>query len=67
MMEELQNENEQFRQLDIEMIEEEEHKEIADQMDYWYVPAYFADEIKLFEGKPSKEAIRTVFLTALSK
>ena len=67
MMKELQSEDERFSQLEIETIEEEEYKEIADQMDYWYVPAYFVDGIKLFEGVPSKDAIRNVFLNAITK
>lgn len=67
MMEELRKEDERFNQIEVEAIDEEEQKNIADKMDYWYVPAYFLDDVKILEGVPSKNKIRDMFLSAISK
>jgi murein tripeptide amidase MpaA len=37
-----------------------EQRELADKYDYWYVPCFFADGVKLHEGASTKEKIRAV-------
>ena len=54
-----------YREIEIQVIEEEQHKDIAAQYDYYYVPCYFIGKQKLFEGVPTPEIIRNVLETAL--
>lgn len=57
--------NPQYREIEIQVIEEEQHQEIAAQYDYYYVPCYFIGKRKLFEGVPTPEHIRAVLEAAL--
>lgn len=57
--------NPDFRKIDIEIIEENQQKDIAEQYAYYYVPCYFLGKRKLFEGIPTMEAIRKVMEQAL--
>ncbi len=63
---ELISENPRYGELEIEKIEESKNPEIADSYDYYYVPTYFVDEMKIHEGVPTKEAIKKVFDVALA-
>ena len=40
----------EHRDIEIEMIEESEHPEIADSYDYYYVPTFYIDGVKVHEG-----------------
>lgn len=40
----------EFGTLDIEMIEESEHPEVADRYDYYYVPTFYIGDEKVHEG-----------------
>lgn len=40
----------ELRDIGIEMIEESEHPEIADSYDYYYVPTFYIDGVKVHEG-----------------
>lgn len=72
-MEELKGENPEYRKLDIEMIEEEEHADIADQWDYWAVPSMFVGKEKVFEAHIGqqypeiREHVKEVFDKALAE
>ncbi|MCB6599160.1 thioredoxin, partial [Erysipelatoclostridium ramosum] len=55
----------ELRDVVIEEIEEQEQKELADSLDYWYVPTYFVDGVKLLEGVPTKEKVENVLRAAL--
>ncbi len=66
MIAQLLEEEPAFRGVEVQKIEENEHPEIADRYDYWYVPCFFLGEEKLFEGVPSREKIRGVFEKALA-
>jgi glutaredoxin len=59
-IEELKNENPTYRNADIEMIEENENKSVAKNYDYYYVPCFFVDEEKVFEGAMEKEDVKKV-------
>ncbi len=41
---------EAYKDIEIEMIEESKHPEIANQYDYYYVPTFYIDEEKVHEG-----------------
>ena len=64
-VEELQEEYPELKALEIEKINEKEQVELANSYDYYYVPTYYVDGVKLHEGIPSKEAIEEVLRAAL--
>ena len=64
-MDELYAINPAYKNLEIEIIDEGKHPEIADKYDYYYVPAYYVDGEKLHEGVASTEKIQRVFDAAL--
>lgn len=66
MMEELSQNNPEYQKLNIEIIDEELHPNIAREYDYYYVPTFFVDKEKLHEGVPTKDAIKKVFDAALN-
>lgn len=65
LMDDLKRENPEFADLKVEIIDEELQPEIAKQYDYYYVPTYYIDKIKIHEGVPSKDIVRKVFEEAL--
>ena len=64
-MDELLAENEKYKALTINKIDETIHPEIADKYDYYYVPTYYVGDDKLHEGAASLEVVRKVFNAAL--
>lgn len=60
-MEELYQENPEYKEIPIEMIEESQEAELADSYDYYYVPCFFDGNQKLHEGVASKDIIRDLF------
>lgn len=65
IMEDLKSENPEFAAIEVRVIDEEREPEIAKNHDYYYVPTYYVDGVKLHEGVPTKDIIRTVFEEAL--
>ena len=57
IMEDLKKENPAYSQI----------PDFAETLDYWYVPTYFVNGIKLHEGVPTQEKIRAVFEAALQR
>ncbi len=57
----LKNENPMYQNIEIELIDEQINSEVANQYDYYYVPALFDDNVKLHEGVASEEKIRKIF------
>lgn len=49
-IEELKATYPELRPIEINMIEETEHPEIADRYDYYYVPTFYIDEVKVHEA-----------------
>jgi len=41
---------EAYKDIEINLIEESENPEIADSFDYYYVPTFYIDGVKLHEG-----------------
>ncbi len=53
-----------FKELEIEMIEESVQKELADQYNYYYVPCFYVDGIKVKEGALSMNDVEEVLMMA---
>lgn len=49
-----------FPNIMIQMIEESEQAELANQYDYYYVPSYFYNEEKLHEGAITEEELLNI-------
>lgn len=64
-MEELKQENPQYQELRVEMIDEQLHPEVTKTFSYYYVPTYYVDGFKIHEGVPTKDIVRAVFEKAL--
>ena len=60
-MDELKNENPEYRDIEVKIIDEKEEADLANSYDYYYVPTYFYGNIKLHEGAATKDKIRQVF------
>ena len=67
-LKELSAEEAAFAAAEIEWIDERADAALADQYDYYYVPAVFDGERKLYEARPSEnyEAIREHLRAALT-
>lgn len=65
MMEELKKEHPKYQSVDIEVIEEQREEEKTRGYDYWYVPTFFVDDVKIHEGVPTKDKVEAVFKAAL--
>lgn len=56
---------EPYKNLEITMIEETEHPEIADRYDYYYVPTFYIDGQKVWEGGIYPNEVEQVLQKAL--
>lgn len=54
-----------YKDIEIEMIEEREFPEIADQYDYYYVPTFYINEEKIHEGGITQNEVEDIFKKAL--
>ena len=66
-MEELFAENPVYQSLEITIIDENAHPDIARNYDYYYVPTYYVGNEKVHEGAASLEKIRRVFNIAIEE
>ncbi|NLB42624.1 MAG: glutaredoxin [Clostridiales bacterium] len=66
-MEELYEENPGYKKLGIEVINETNEPELANQYDYYYVPTYYLEGEKFHEGVPKKKIIEELFKKALNQ
>lgn len=64
-MENLKKENPEYAKIDVKIVDEEKEAEFAKQYDYYYVPTYYVDGVKVHEGVPSMDIVRQVFEKAL--
>jgi thioredoxin 1 len=64
-IDELKKENPQFANLEVNIIDEERNPEISKQFDYYYVPTYYIENNKIYEGGKTKDIIREVFEKAI--
>ena len=51
--------------VEIEMIEESEQPELADTFDYYYVPTFYVDGVKVHEGGIYPEEVEKILRSAL--
>lgn len=63
-MDELKKENPKYSAVDIKIIDEGIHPDIAGKYDYYYVPTYYVAGNKVHEGVASKDIVRNMFETA---
>lgn len=64
-LKELQEENPELAKVQVEMIDEKLTPEKIKGYDYWYVPTFFVDDIKMHEGVASKKIVERVLRSAL--
>lgn len=60
-IEELKRENSEYEKIEIELVDEEIDSDLANQYNYYYVPAIYDGEFKLHEGVATKNGIKTIF------
>jgi len=65
MTEELLRQEPKYRAIELERIDESRETALAEQYDYYYVPAYFVGKQRLFSGAPEREDIERVYREAL--
>lgn len=51
--------------VEIEMIEESERADVADKFDYYYVPTFYVDGVKVHEGGIYPEEVEEILRKAL--
>ena len=66
MMDELKEERPEYKAVEVKIVDENREKALADCLDYWYVPTYFVDGVKVHEGVPTMEKVRKVYEKALN-
>lgn len=54
-----------FAEITLRIIDEEREKALAESHDYYYVPTFYVDDVKVHEGAVNKDAVRCVFEKAL--
>lgn len=63
-IEEIKSENLDYANIEVNVIDEEAEPEKAKEFDYYYVPTYFVDGIKIHEGATSKDKLLDAFEAA---
>ena len=63
--EELCREDARLAEVPVEVVDEAVHPGLADAYPYYYVPSFFLGQEKLFEGVPTKEAVRAALEAAM--
>ena len=64
-IDELKEEHPEYKAIELNIIDEEEQKELADSYDYYYVPTFYLGEKKLHEGGIYKNEVEDLFETVL--
>jgi glutaredoxin len=64
-MTELREENSKYANIVINIIDEEKQPDIAKSFNYYYVPTYYIDDVKVHEGIASKKIIKDIFDKAI--
>jgi glutaredoxin len=62
---ELKKENPEFKNIKLDIIDEEERKELADSYDYYYVPTFYMGKEKLHEGAIYKKEVSALLQRVL--
>lgn len=64
-LEALKAEHPAYKDIEIEVIDEGKHPDIAEKYDYYYVPTFFMGDKKLHEGASTMAKIKAVLDAAL--
>ncbi len=59
-IDELKEENETYRFIEPECIEETQEADYADTFDYYYVPTFYIDKVKVHEGGITKDEVKDI-------
>ncbi len=57
----------EYKKVEIECVEENLHPDIADLYDYYYVPTFYIDDVKIHEGGIQPEEVEGIFQKALAE
>lgn len=60
-MDEIRKESPKFSDVEVKIIDEGIEPDIADKYDYYYVPTYYINGVKVHEGAATKDIVRKVF------
>jgi thioredoxin 1 len=63
-MEEVVAENPAYREIPVRRVEERQERDYAAGFDYYLVPTYYVDGVKVHEGAASKEIVESVYKRA---
>lgn len=64
-MEELKEENPEYSKVEVTIVDELLQADLANQYDYYYVPTYYIEGVKVHEGAASKDIVRNVYEKAI--
>lgn len=67
LQEELLAEHPQWRELPLRVVDEAEEIALANSYDYYYVPTYYVDGVKVHEGHAEKADVEKVFRAAMGE
>ena len=65
-MKELFKDNPEYKEVPLRIVDENLECNFAENFDYYYVPTYYVDGVKVHEGVPTKEIVEDVFKAAYS-
>lgn len=65
ILDELKANNPEYAKIHMEYIDEKKDVKAANAHDYYYVPTFYVDEVKLHEGVPTVEKIERVLKEAI--
>ena len=57
----------EWREVPVRVVDELEEKEYADSFDYYYVPSYYVDGVRVHEGPVTQQDVERVFALALAE
>lgn len=63
-IEELKRENPEYNNIEIKLVEETQEAEYADTFDYYYVPTFYLDGVKIHEGGIRKDEVKKILDSA---
>ena len=66
MMETLRAANSAYQGVTVKVVDETQEPAFAETLDYYYVPTFFVDGVKVHEGRPTLEAVEAMFQAALA-
>jgi thioredoxin 1 len=64
-IDELKAEHPEYQSVPFEMIDERKQPDVAAKYDYYYVPTFYVDGVKVHEGHAEKADVEKVFKAAL--